>query len=74
MLEAGRTLACIAAILLVVAAGAYLKLGRTPLFRRVNGRLALTSAIGQTAAQLLVAAAALSAAAAALAVIAWFVR
>ena len=74
MLEAGRIMACVGAILLIIAAGAWLKLGRTPLLRRIDGRLALTSAKGELAAQLLMAAVGLSAAAAALAVIAWIVR
>lgn len=74
MLEVGRIMAGMAAILLVVAAGAWLKLGRTSLLRRIDGRLALTSAKGEIAAQLLVPAAAVSGAAATMAVTAWIQR
>ena len=56
MLDATRVLAGISGVLLLTAVAAWLKLGRTPLFRRIDGRSQLDSASGEVAAKLLVAA------------------
>lgn len=71
MIELASLLGGVSALLLLIAIAAWLKMGRTPLLRRLDGRAELDSAQGQAAAQLLVAALGLSAAAALLAVIGW---
>ena len=74
MLEVARILGGVSALLLLMSMVAWLKMGRTPLLRRLDGRAEANSAQGQAAAQLLVAAVGLSAAAAMLATIGWIVK
>ena len=70
MLEIARVVGFVAAILLLVAVAAWIKLFRGPELRRLDGRAA-KAGNAEIASQLLVLSAALSAVAAALALAAW---
>jgi len=70
MLEIARVVGFFAAILLLVAVAAWIKLFRGPELRRLDGRAA-KAGNAEIASQLLVLSAALSAVAAALALAAW---
>jgi UPF0716 family protein affecting phage T7 exclusion len=70
MLEVARVLGFLAAILLLVAVGAWIKLFRSPQLRKLDGSAA-KAGNAEIASQLLALSAALSAVAAALAVAGW---
>jgi hypothetical protein len=71
MVEAGNVLGVLAAVLLLMAVIAWVKLIRGPLMQRTNGRIAMDSAQGELASELLLWAAGLSSAAAFLAISGW---
>ena len=71
MVEAGNVLGVIAAVLLLMAVVAWVKLIRGPLVQRLDGRTGMDEAQGELASKLLFWAAGLSSAAAFLAVAGW---
>lgn len=71
MVEASYILGTLAAVLLVMAIVAWVKLLRGPLLQRTTGGIGRDSARGEFASQLLVGAAGLSSAAAFLAIAGW---
>jgi hypothetical protein len=71
MLETAQVLACVAAGLLVMAVGAWAKLGRGSALRRLDGGSEPLSGQSGLPLQLLTAAFGLSAVAAALAIVDW---
>jgi hypothetical protein len=71
MLEAAQVLACLAALLLVMAVGVWAKLGCEPALRRLDGGSEPLSRQSELPLQLLMAAFGLSALAAALAIVDW---
>jgi len=71
MVEAGNVLGVIAAVLLLMAVIAWLKLIRGPLVQRLDGRTGMDEAQGELASKLLFWAAGLSSSAAFLAVAGW---
>jgi hypothetical protein len=71
MLQIARLLGFLAAILLLVAVGAWIRLFGDPELQRVDGSTTKARNKAEIASQLLLTAAALSALAASLAVIAW---
>ena len=71
MLDAAQVLACLAAVLLAMAVGAWAKLSRGPALRRLDGGSEPLSRQSELPAQLLMSAFGLSALAAALAIVDW---
>ncbi len=71
MVEAENILGVLAAILLLIAVTAWIKLIRGPLMQRTDGGTGMDSAQGELAAELLFWAAALSSVAALLAIAGW---
>ena len=71
MVEAANILGVLAAVLLLMALVAWVKLFRGPLMQRTNGVADLDSAQGELASELLFWAAGLSTAAAFLAIVGW---
>jgi hypothetical protein len=71
MIEAGNVLGVLAAVLLLMAGIAWVKLIRGPLLRRTDGRTEMDTAQGELASELLFWAAGLSSAAAFLAIAGW---
>ena len=71
MLEAAQVLACLAAVLLAMAVGAWAKLGGGPALRRLDGGSEPLSWQSELPLKLLMAAFGLSALAAALAILDW---
>jgi len=74
MVEAGNVLGVIAAVLLLMAVIAWLKLIRGPLVQRLDGRTGMDEAQGELASKLLFWAAGLSSAAAFVAVAGWIFK
>ena len=74
MVEAGNVLGVLAAVLLLMAVIAWVKLARAPLLRRIDGSTEMDSAQGEFAGELLLWAAGLSSAAAFLAIIGWIFK
>ena len=71
MVEAANVLGVLAAVLLLIAVIAWVKLIRGPLMQRTDGHTAMDPAQGEFASELLIWAAALSSAAMFLAVAGW---
>jgi len=71
MLDAAQVLACLAAVLLAMAVGAWATLGRGPALRRLDGGSEPLSWQSELPLQLLMAAFGLSGLAAALAIVDW---
>jgi hypothetical protein len=71
MVEASNVLGVLAAVLLLGAVMAWVKLVRGPLMQRTDGRTGMDSAQGELASELLFWAAGLSSAAAFLAIAGW---
>jgi hypothetical protein len=71
MVEASNVLGVLAAVLLLMAVGAWVKLIRGPLVQRTDGRTGMDSDQGEFASELLFWAAGLSTAAALLAITGW---
>ena len=71
MVNAANILGVLAAVLLIMAVIAWVKLLRGPLLQRLDGRAGVDPAQGEFASQLLICAAALSTAAATLAIAGW---
>lgn len=71
MVEAGNVLGVLAAVLLLIAGVAWIKLIRSPLLQRTDGSTVMDSAQGEFASELLLWAAGLSSAAMFLAVAGW---
>jgi hypothetical protein len=74
MVEAGRVLGLLAAVLLLMAGIAWVKLIRSPLLQRTDGKTGMDQAQGEFASELLFWAAGLSTAAALTAVAGWIVK
>ena len=74
MVETANLLGVLAAVLLVMAVIACVRMFRGPLLKRTDGRTGIDSGQGEFASQLLIWAAALSTAAALLAVAGWVYR
>jgi hypothetical protein len=74
MVEAGNVLGAIAAVLLLMAVIAWLKLIRGPLVQRLDGRTGMDEAQGERASKLLFWAAGLSSAAAFVGVAGWIFK
>jgi len=71
MVEAGNVLGVLAAVLLLIAGVAWIKVIRSPLLQRMDGSTEMDSAQGELASELLLWAMGLSAAAAILAIAGW---
>jgi len=74
MIEAGNVLGVLAAVLLLMAVIAWIKLIRGPLLQRMDGRTGMDAVQGEFASELLLWAAGLSSAAMFLAVAGWIFR
>jgi len=74
MVEAGNVLGVLAAVLLLMAVVAWVKLIRGPLMQRIDGRTGMEPTQGEFASELLLWAAGLSTAAIFLAVSGWIFR
>ena len=74
MVEAGNVLGVLAAVLLLMAVIAWVKLIRGPLMHRMDGRTGMDPAQGEFASKLVLGAAGLSSAAMFLAVAGWTIR
>jgi len=74
MIEAGNVLGVLAAVLLLMAVMAWIKLIRGPLLQRMDGRTGMDAVQGEFASELLLWAAGLSSAAMFLAVAGWIFR
>jgi hypothetical protein len=74
MVEAGNVLGVLAAVLLLMAGIAWVKLIRSPLLQRTDGSTEMDQAQGELASELLFWAAGLSTAAALTAVAGWIVK
>jgi hypothetical protein len=74
MIEAARILGSVAAVVLIVAVAAWLKLLRGPELQRLDGKIEPTSRPIEIASRLLVLAAGLSAVSAFLACVGWIAR
>ena len=71
MVEAGNVLGVLAAVLLLIAGVAWIKVIRSPLLQRMDGSTEMDSAQGELASELLLWAMGLSTAAAILAIAGW---
>ena len=71
MVEAGNVLGVLAAVLLLIAGAAWIKVIRSPLLQRMDGSTEMDSAQGELASELLLWAMGLSTAAAILAIAGW---
>jgi hypothetical protein len=71
MVEAGNVLGVLAAVLLLIAGAAWIKVIRSPLLQRMDGSTEMDSAQGELASELLLWAVGMSTAAAILAIAGW---